>query len=114
MELVLLEHVNNVQGSKAWIEELINLVRLNSEQQGLPIGYRIEGVHGNSGSQGHAPSTSLEAIKVDYTRAIRRNWMLEDDYTCMVSTTFIYVMCEKVLMDELEKLQRPCNQWIDH
>ena len=52
-------------------------------------------------------STNLEAIWVDYGRVIRRNRMLEDDYMSMVTSTLMYAMCERVLMDELNKLKSP-------
>lgn len=44
-----MKHPNEVQGLKAWIEELTNLMRVNNEQQDWPTGDIIEGVGGNSG-----------------------------------------------------------------
>lgn len=52
LELVHLHHANEVQGLKAQIEELTNLVRVNNEQQGLPTGDIIESAGGNLGDQG--------------------------------------------------------------
>ena len=40
--------------------------------------------------------------------------MLEDDDTSMVTTTLMFEICEKALMNELEKLKSPCKQWFDH
>ena len=39
--------------------------------------------------------------------------MLEDTYMGMVIATFMYAMQERALMDEFEKLRRPCEQWLD-
>lgn len=47
---------------------------------------------------------NMEAIMVNYARVIRRNHMLENDYTGMVTTTFMYAMRERTFMDELENL----------
>lgn len=46
----------------------------------------------------------LEAIKVDYTMIIKKNWILKDEYTGMMTTTYMYTMCKMALMDEFEKL----------
>jgi hypothetical protein len=35
--------------------------------------------------------------------------MLENDYTNIVTTTLMYAMCERVLMDKLEKTNNPWN-----
>lgn len=70
---------NKVQGLNAQIEELTNLARVETEQQGLSKKVIIEGANGNSGGQGQAPQTNLDAIRVDYNMVIRENQMLEDD-----------------------------------
>ena len=72
-----MEQANEVQGLKAWIEELTILAMVNSEQQGLPNGDKIEGAGENSKGQGQAPSTNMETIKVNYAKVIRKNQMLE-------------------------------------
>ena len=36
---------------------------------------------------------------------------MEDDHTGMVTTTFMYTMRERMLMDKIEKL--PYEQWYD-
>ena len=89
LELVHIEHANEVHGLKAWIEVLTNLARVNSEQQGLSTWAIIEGASENIGGQGQPPSTNLKTIRVNYGRIIRRNRMLEDDYMGMVTTTLM-------------------------
>lgn len=64
--------------------------------QGLPTGDVIGGMGRNSRGQGHWPSRNMEAIRVGYARVIQRNWMLEDDYTGMVTSTLMYAMHKKV------------------
>ena len=71
----------------------------------------IKVMGGYLGGQGHVPSANLEIVRIDYARAIRRNQMLEDDYMGMVTSTLLYTMHERELMDELEKLRSPCKQW---
>ena len=73
---------------------------VNSEQQGLPNGDKIEGAGENSKGQGQAPSTNMETIKVNYAKVIRKNQMLKDDYTSMVTFTLMYAIRERVLMDK--------------
>lgn len=51
---------------------------------------------------------------VDYARAIRKNWLLEDDYIDMVTTTLMYAMHKRELMGKLKKLRSPWKQWYDH
>ena len=69
---------------------------------------------GNIGAQGHALLAKLEVLRAIYARVIRRNRMLEDDYTCMIIATLMYVMHKKALIDKLEKLRRPYKQWLDN
>lgn len=52
LELVRMEHVNEVQGLRARIEELTILARVNNEHQGLSAMDVIDDAGRNSGGQG--------------------------------------------------------------
>lgn len=94
LELLRLEHANEVQGLRARIEELND----RASSQPLPA----------------APATTdLEPMRADYRRVIRRNRLLEDDYTGMVTATIMYAMRERALVDELTQFRDHGEQWPD-
>lgn len=86
--------MNEVQGLRAWIEELTNNASANTYQQGSKNRVMIERAGGNPGGMGRV-------FMVEYARVIRRNRMLEEDYMGMVTTTLMYSMRERMLMNKL-------------
>src|SRR5665213_3516984 len=109
LEMVRREHGREVEGLKAEIAMLTNLEMSRIEAPDMPQ----EG--GANDGQGQEPSTTteLEAMRVDYDRVVRRNWMLEDGYMGMVTATIMYATRERALMDELTHYRDNGEQWPD-
>ena len=96
-----MEHVIEVHNLKTQIEELTNLRRVAHEWQGLSIVVGIESMVANLGGYKQPPSTNLETIWVDCSMIIQSNQMLEYNHMSMITTTLVYAMRKRVLIDKL-------------